>query len=155
MPDKRHSRGCGKSCIRCWHNKLNHGSKLKKKMFPKMFMFEDEEQEEYETPTNVYLSNIDEFQDKYIYSTYSIYTRIQIDHNEYDDYKVYNKEQIRKLTMDYNEWLYNEKKINKQVKEKDFIKLLRFDSSFPIKHNYYKNYIMIDSNYLENKNYDL
>ena len=33
MPDKRYVKGCGKGCIRCWYNRLNHGSKLKKKMF--------------------------------------------------------------------------------------------------------------------------
>lgn len=32
MPDKRYVKGCGKGCIRCWYNRLNHGSKLKKKM---------------------------------------------------------------------------------------------------------------------------
>jgi hypothetical protein len=42
MPDKI----CGKGCLRCWHNKLNHGSKLKKKMFPKHFEFDDKENKE-------------------------------------------------------------------------------------------------------------
>lgn len=37
MPDKRYSKGCGKKCIRCWENRLNHGNKLKKKKYPKLF----------------------------------------------------------------------------------------------------------------------
>lgn len=49
MPEKRYAKRCGKSCIRCWVNRINHGSKLKREMFPKMFMYEDEYQEEYET----------------------------------------------------------------------------------------------------------
>lgn len=28
MPDKRYTKGCGKKCIRCWRNRLNHGSKM-------------------------------------------------------------------------------------------------------------------------------
>jgi hypothetical protein len=27
MPDKRFSRGCGTSCLRCWRNRLKHGNK--------------------------------------------------------------------------------------------------------------------------------
>ena len=35
MPEKRHAKGCGKTCIRCWVNRQKHGNKLKKKFFPK------------------------------------------------------------------------------------------------------------------------
>lgn len=34
MPDKRHP--CGKSCIRCWRNKLKHGNKESKRLLKKM-----------------------------------------------------------------------------------------------------------------------
>lgn len=26
MPDKNYKRGCGKSCLRCWQNKLKHAN---------------------------------------------------------------------------------------------------------------------------------
>jgi hypothetical protein len=29
MPDKNFKKSCGKSCIRCWENKLNHANKRK------------------------------------------------------------------------------------------------------------------------------
>jgi hypothetical protein len=27
MPDKRYTRGCGTTCLRCWRNRLKHGNK--------------------------------------------------------------------------------------------------------------------------------
>jgi hypothetical protein len=30
MPDKNYKPGCGKTCVRCWRNKLKHGSKQAK-----------------------------------------------------------------------------------------------------------------------------
>ena len=159
MPDKKYAKGCGKSCIKCWENRINHGSKLKRKMFPKMFMCENEYQEEYETKPKVYLSNIHEFQDKYIYTTDSLIKRLKIygptsilspsGWTLGDDYKIYNKNQIIKITKDYNEWLCKEKRVNKQVKEKDLINLLKTIVTFDVNSNYYKKYLMIDSNYLE------
>ncbi len=35
MPEKRHVKGCGNECIRCWVNRQKHGNKLKKKVFSK------------------------------------------------------------------------------------------------------------------------
>ena len=35
MPEKSRVPGCGKSCVRCWRNKLKYGNKLKKKKFSK------------------------------------------------------------------------------------------------------------------------
>ena len=149
------------SCNRCWENRLNHGSKLKRKMFPKMFMGENKYQEEYEKKTKVYLSNIHEFQDKYIYTTDSLIKRLKIygptnilspsGWTLGDDYKIYNKNQIIKITKDYNEWLCKEKMVNKQVKEKDLINLLKTIVTFDVNSNYYKKYLMIDSNYLEDE----
>ena len=159
MPDKKYAKGCGKSCIKCWENRINHGSKLKRKMFPKMFMCDNEYQEEYETKPKVYLSNIHEFQDKYIYTTDSLIKRLKIygptsilAPNGWtlgNDYKIYNKNQIIKITKDYNEWLSKEKRVNKQVKEKDLINLLKTIVNFNVNSNYYKKYLMIDSNYFE------
>lgn len=31
MPDKNYKRGCGKGCLRCWRNKMNHANKVKGK----------------------------------------------------------------------------------------------------------------------------
>lgn len=27
MPERRHARGCGKNCVRCWRNRLVHANK--------------------------------------------------------------------------------------------------------------------------------
>lgn len=32
MPDKYHKQGCGRTCLRCWENKLKHGNPTKKFM---------------------------------------------------------------------------------------------------------------------------
>ena len=52
MPEKRYVKGCGKSCVRCWQNRLQHGSKLKKKFFPKKFCEEIIEKEDNPTIKN-------------------------------------------------------------------------------------------------------
>jgi hypothetical protein len=35
MPDKRYARGCGSSCLRCWHNRLKHANPTVKKYMKK------------------------------------------------------------------------------------------------------------------------
>lgn len=45
MPEKSRVPGCGKSCVRCWRNKLKYGNKLKKKNFPKQNMWYISEKE--------------------------------------------------------------------------------------------------------------
>lgn len=123
MPDKKYVKGCGKSCYRCWVNRLNHGSKLKKKNFPKHFNNE---------PTKeIYLTNIEEFVDKYIESIYTedrmneIDNETNVDDNIIQDSKYYNDCLISKTATSYNNWLLSEKGIKKKVKDKDIIKLMK------------------------------
>ena len=43
MPDKSYNSRCGKSCQRCWRNKLKHGNKLKTPQFPKQNVWDQVE----------------------------------------------------------------------------------------------------------------
>lgn len=118
MPDKRYTKGCGKKCIRCWMNRLNHGSKLKKKQFPKAFEVNVEN-------TNVnskYQTLMEEFHDKYIICTYNHENMEKVNEGLFGDMKIYNDNLISSTTDAYNEWLYNEKNITKKIKSKNLIK---------------------------------
>ncbi len=119
MPDKRYVKGCGKGCVRCWYNRLNHGSKLKKKMFPKHFEIEDEEKKEKN-----YNSNMEEFIDKYIISNYTHKRMAEIDDDQEINYKLYNEDLIEDTVLSYNVWILKEKK-EKKIKQKDFIGLMK------------------------------
>ena len=121
MPDKRYVKGCGKGCIRCWVNRQNHGSKLKKKFFPKKF--EDDEEEK------VYISTFEEFMDKFIINNYSADKIKEIDESDFDATE-FNEKLISDTTKAYNEWVLKEKGINKKMKEKELIKTMN---------DYYKN----------------
>ena len=113
MPDKRYVKGCGKSCIRCWVNRQNHGSKLKKKFFPKKFEENEEEK--------VYISTFEEFMDKFIINNYSADKIKEIDESDFDATE-FNEKLISDTTKAYNEWVLKEKGINKKMKEKELIK---------------------------------
>jgi len=119
MPDKRYVKGCGKGCVRCWRNRLNHGSNLKKKMFPKHFEIEDEEKKEKN-----YNSNMEEFIDKYIISNYTRKRMVEIDNDYEINYKWYNDDLIENTVLSYNAWILKEKK-EKKIKQKDFIGLMK------------------------------
>ena len=119
MPDKRYVKGCGKGCIRCWHNRLNHGSKLKKKMFPKHFEFDDEENNEKN-----YGSDMEEFIDKYIINNYTPERMVEIDDDQEINYKLYNEDLIEDTVLSYNAWILKEKK-EKKIKQKDLIGLMK------------------------------
>jgi hypothetical protein len=119
MPDKRYVKGCGKGCTRCWYNRLNHGSKLKKKMFPKHFEFDDEEKNEQK-----YNSDMEEFIDKYIISNYTRKRMSEIDNDYETNYKWYNDDLIENTVLSYNAWILKEKK-EKKIKIKDFIGLMK------------------------------
>ena len=121
MPDKRYVKGCGKGCIRCWVNRQNHGSKLKKKFFPKKF--EDDEEEK------VYISTFEEFMDKFIINNYSADKIKEIDESDFDATE-FNEKLISDTTKAYNEWVLKEKGINKKMKDKELIKTMN---------DYYKN----------------
>lgn len=143
MPDKNYKKRCGKSCYRCWINKLNHANKLKKKNFPKMFEFDENES----IKPIIYNSNMEEFIDKYVICVYNHENIQKIDNNYFDtDYKEYNKDIISKITFLYNHWLNKEKGITKKVKEKDVLKLIK--NSDLLKIHYYKDYLLIDCNYI-------
>lgn len=117
MPDKRYVKGCGKSCIRCWVNRQNHGNKLKKKLFPKKFEDEKEDEEK------VYISVLEEFLDKFVISNYTMERIEEIDNLELDPVE-HNCNLIKKTTKAYNDWALKEKGINKKIKEKDWIKTM-------------------------------
>ncbi len=119
MPDKRYVKGCGKGCVRCWYNRLNHGSKLKKKMFPKFFEIEDEEKKEKN-----YNSNMEEFIDKYIISNYTRKRMAEIDDDQEINYNWYNDDLIEDTVISYNAWILKEKK-EKKIKQKGFIGLMK------------------------------
>ena len=94
MPDKRYVKGCGKSCVRCWVNRQNHGSRLKKKFFPKHFEeYEDESEEE-----KVYISTFEEFMDKFIINNYSADKIKEIDESDFDATE-YNRQLIYNLSL--------------------------------------------------------
>ena len=118
MPEKRYARGCGKTCIRCWINRLNHGSKLKKKQFPKAFEFDSEDSDE-----NVkYQTLMEEFHDKYIKCICNRENMNKVDRGLFGDMKIHNDNLISFTTDVYNEWLYKEKKITKKIKPNNLIK---------------------------------
>ncbi len=121
MPDKHfHSgnnkKGCGKSCVRCWRNKLKHGNKLKKKNFPKQNVtgsfqnniFDDQVKEKihpyikWGTSEHTKNSNFDEW--------FKNYVRIPT---------VYEQDSAAYIPLDrlfvcYREWLSETKKIHTQ-----------------------------------------
>ena len=124
MPDKRYTRGCGKSCTRCWINRLNHGSKLKKKCFPKMF--EDSDEEEIEPEEVNIEEKIDEFFNKFIDITYTYtYTSNKIiDKNNINQ----TEENINLLDIiveSYNHWIYEEMKITTRLKHNAILNKLK------------------------------
>ena len=127
MPDKNYKKGCGKSCIRCWKNKLKHGNKLKKKCFPKLF--EDISSNEEDETSKEYKSNIEEFIDKYLVLNYDTDRFAEFN----GDGKRYNELLIDDTVSAYNEWILKEKKIKKRIKDEKFIELLE-------KHDYDNNW---------------
>lgn len=118
MPEKRYAKGCGKSCVRCWVNRLNHGSKLKRKQFPKAFEFHSEDPDE----TVTYQTLMEEFHDKYITSICTDENMKKVHKGLFGDMKIHNDNLISFTTDVYNEWLYNEKKIIKKLKPNNLIK---------------------------------
>ena len=118
MPDKNYKKGCGKSCIRCWKNKLKHGNKLKKKCFPKLF--EDISSNEEDETSKEYKSNIEEFIDKYLVLNYDTDRFAEFN----GDGKRYNELLIDDTVSAYNEWILKEKKIKKRIKDEKIIELL-------------------------------
>jgi hypothetical protein len=120
MPDKRYVKGCGKGCTRCWYNRLNHGSKLKKKMFPKHFEIDNEENEEKK-----YNSYMEEFIDKYIISNYTHERMAEINDDQEINYKLYNEDLIEDTVLSYNAWIIKEKYIINQIKQKNLIGLMK------------------------------
>lgn len=123
MPDKRYVKGCGKTCTRCWRNRLNHGSRLKKKCFPKFFDSDEKEDKQYAT-------NMEEFLDKYV----------EIDTNNIEnDYNKDNRELLNLLTQKYNNWLSKEKNITKKIKTERVIKLIQDAVYFNDKNKYILN----------------
>jgi len=112
MPEKRYVRGCGKSCTRCWINRLNHGSKLKKKCFPKMFEDSDENEEEEEIESEE--EKLDEFFNKFIDITYT---------------EIINKNNINQtldiIVESYNHWIYEEMKITTRLKHNAILNKLK------------------------------
>ena len=120
MPDKRYAKGCGKDCVRCWVNRLNHGSKLKKKRFPKAFMMDENdtvEKKEYETL-------MEQFHDLYIVNEYNDKNLNKIKKDDFDDFESYNNKLISDTTEAYNHWLWKEWGIKKKLKSKDLIKTI-------------------------------
>ena len=117
MPEKRHVKGCGNECIRCWVNRQKHGNKLKKKFFPKRF----EMNKSWMSEEKVYMSDFEEFLDKFVISNYIMKVVMKLIYNEVNPVE-HNNNLIKKTTNAYNDWLLNEKGINKKMKEKDLIK---------------------------------
>lgn len=139
MPDKRYVKGCGKSCTRCWRNRLNHGSKLKKKCFPKFFDFDENKEKKYAT-------NMEEFLDKYVeIDTNNI-------ENDNNDYNKDNRELLNLLTQKYNNWLCKDKNITKKIKPERVIKLIQDAVYFNDKSKYILNACKPNQN--ENENYN-
>lgn len=120
MPDKRYVKGCGKSCVRCWVNRQIHGSKLKRKNFPKKF--EDLEKDEDEDEKN-YISIFEEFLDKFCVSSYTMERIYEINESDFNA-KEHNNNLIKKTTNAYNDWVLKEKDLDKKIKEKDLIKTM-------------------------------
>lgn len=138
MPDKRYKKGCGKSCVRCWINKLEHGNKLKKKNFPKKF------KEVEEIINEVYENDLEEFYCKYIIEDYI--NKIQkIDKiSKKVSKSIYNKNLINDLIESYKSWIFTYKKKNiKKINSNRFINELkyydknRFNSKFKKYDDYY------------------
>jgi hypothetical protein len=127
MPDKRYVKGCGKSCVRCWNNRLKHGSKLKKKCFPNHFKDDNEEKKEKEEKK--YSCVMEEFIDKYIISNYTRKRMNEIDDEPEIDYKLYNEDLIKETVLSYNTWIFKENK-GKKIKEKDLIRLMEATEGF-------------------------
>ena len=124
MPDKRYTRGCGKSCIRCWINRLNHGSKLKIKRFPKAFNTED-----YNIKINIdenleYKTLMEEFHHKYIDCSMNKENMKKVNNGDFGNAKDHNENLFSLTTDAYNDWLYMEKGITKNLKSKDLIKTI-------------------------------
>ena len=131
MPEKRHVKGCGKSCIRCWVNRQKHGNKLKKKFFPKKF----EMNKSWMSEEKVYMSDFEEFLDKFVISNYIMKVVWKLIYDEVNPVE-HNNNLIKKTTNAYNNWLLKEKGINKKMKEKDLIKEMN---------GHYKNSDILDS----------
>ena len=145
MPDKRYVKGCGKGCSRCWYNRLNHGSKLKKKMFPKHFEIDNEENEEKK-----YNSDMEEFIDKYIINNYTHERMAEIDDDQEINYKLYNEDLIEDTVLSYNAWVMANKDKVIQIKQKDLIKLMKRytrNSHFKTCLNKYNEYYMFKCTY--------
>jgi hypothetical protein len=122
MPDKRYKKGCGKNCVKCWINKLEHGNKLKKKNFPKKF------KEEEEINNEVYENDLEEFYSKYIIRGYNFNKMEKIDKIIKQVSKtIYNKNLINNLIESYKSWLftYKNKKI-KKINSNRFINDLKY-----------------------------
>jgi len=148
MPDKRYVKGCGKGCTRCWYNRLIHGSKLKKKMFPKHFEIDNEENEENEEKK--YNSDMEEFIDKYIICNYTHERMAEIDDDQEINYKLYNEDLIEDTVLSYNAWLIAEKYIINQIKQKDLIRLMKTairNAHFNTCLNKYNEYYMFKCTY--------
>ncbi len=130
MPDKRYVKGCGKSCVRCWTNRLKHGSKLKKKCFPKHFKENNDEKKEKEEPK--YSCIMEEFIDKYIISNHTHKRMNEIDDEPEPDYKLYNENLIKETVLSYNHWIFKKTKGNKcnKIKDKDLIRLMKATEGF-------------------------
>ena len=115
MPDKLYKRGCGKSCYRCWINKLNHGSRLKKKRFPKFF-----EEYESETEEDIVEDDIDIFFNEFI----------EVKYDEKETEK--NIYLLDNIVESYNNWIYKKRNITKQIKHKQILnKLKKINSTIP------------------------
>ncbi len=69
----------------------------------------------------VYMSDFEEFLDKFVISNYIMKVVMKLIYNEVNPVE-HNNNLIKKTTNAYNDWLLNEKGINKKMKEKDLIK---------------------------------
>ena len=119
MPEKRHAKGCGKTCIRCWVNRQKHGNKLKKKFFPKRF----EMDKSWMSEEKEYFSFFEEFMDKFVVRNSSPERIAEIDSGELDPL-VENNKLIKETTKAYNDWVLKEKGVKDNMKEKDLIKTM-------------------------------
>ena len=124
MPDKRYAKGCGKKCIKCWLNRLNHGSKLKIKRFPKAYNMENYNIK-IDTEENVeYKTLMEEFHDKYIDCCKNKENMIKVEKGYFGKAKDHNDNLFFQTTDAYNDWLYREWRITKKLKSKDLIKTI-------------------------------
>lgn len=144
MPEKRYVKGCGKSCVRCWQNRLQHGSKLKKKFFPKKFCEEIIEKED----KIVYFSYFEEFLHKYVISNYTLDRINEINSNNMNADE-HNRDLISRTTTAYNDWAHKQKGVRKLIKEKDFIKKLNSE----VRNSNILNVNLINSKYPYQKEY--